>query len=120
MYHVGGGLVAQSCPTLATPWTAAHQTPLSMGFSGKNTGVGCHFHLQGIFPTQGWHVSLLCLLHCRRVLYLLSLLLGLTFHSSHFPRGRVTQGIVFMHLVSAPFNLLCLETILTGVRKLHV
>ena len=25
--------VAQSCPTLATPWTAAHQTPPSMGFS---------------------------------------------------------------------------------------
>ena len=22
----------QSCPTLATPWTAAHQAPLSMGF----------------------------------------------------------------------------------------
>ena len=22
-------------------------------FSGKNTGVGCHFLLQGIFPTQG-------------------------------------------------------------------
>ena len=25
--------VAQSCPTLATPWTAAHQAALSMGFS---------------------------------------------------------------------------------------
>ena len=28
----GGGLVAQSWPTLVTPWTAAHQAPLSMGF----------------------------------------------------------------------------------------
>ena len=27
---------------LATPWTAAHQAPLSMGFLGKSTGVGCH------------------------------------------------------------------------------
>ena len=27
---------------LVTPWTAAHQTPLSMGFPGKSTGVGCH------------------------------------------------------------------------------
>ena len=27
---------------------------------GKNTGVGCHFLLQGVFPTQG---SNLCLLH---------------------------------------------------------
>ena len=35
------------------PWTVAHQGPLSMGFSGKNTGVGCHSLLQGIFPTQG-------------------------------------------------------------------
>ena len=27
---------------------------------GKSTGVGCHFLLQGIFPTQGLN---LCLLH---------------------------------------------------------
>ena len=25
-----------------TPWTAAHQAPLSMDFPGKSTGVGCH------------------------------------------------------------------------------
>ena len=31
-------------------------------FSGKNTGVGCHFLLQGIFPTQGWKP---CLLYCQ-------------------------------------------------------
>ena len=36
---------------------------------GKNTGVGCHFLLQGIFPTQG---SNLGLLHCRQILYQLS------------------------------------------------
>ena len=29
-----------------TPQTAAHQVPPSLGFSGKNTGVGCHFLLQ--------------------------------------------------------------------------
>ena len=29
----GGGLVAKSCRTLATPWTVACQAPLSMGFS---------------------------------------------------------------------------------------
>ena len=28
-------------------------------FPGKNTGVGCHFLVQGIFPTQGS----MCLLH---------------------------------------------------------
>ena len=40
--------------------------PRSMGFSGKNTGVGCHFLLQGIFLTQE---SNLGLLHCRQILY---------------------------------------------------
>ena len=28
-------------------------------FPGKNTGVGCHFFLQGIFPTQGRNLHLL-------------------------------------------------------------
>ena len=32
-------------------WCAyAHQAPLSMEFSGKNIGVGCHFLLQGLSP----------------------------------------------------------------------
>ena len=35
-----------------TPWTVARQAPVSMEFSRKNTGVGCYFLLQGIFPTQ--------------------------------------------------------------------
>ena len=30
---------------------------------GKNTGVGCHDLLQGIFPTQGLNLNLICLLH---------------------------------------------------------
>ena len=47
----------------ATLWTVARQAPLSMEFSSKNTGVGCHTLLQGIFPTQRLHLSLLCLLH---------------------------------------------------------
>ena len=35
-------------------------------FLGKNTGMGCHFLLRGIFPTQGLNM---CVLHCRQVLY---------------------------------------------------
>ena len=35
----------------------------SWDFPGKNTGVGCHFLLQGIFPTQGSNPNLLSLLH---------------------------------------------------------
>ena len=38
-------------------------------FPGKNTGVGCHFLLQGIFPTQGSNPGLP---HCRQILYQLS------------------------------------------------
>ena len=38
-------------------------------FPGKSTGVGCHFLLQRIFPTQG---SNLVLPHCGQVLYHLS------------------------------------------------
>ena len=38
-------------------------------FPGKSTGVGCHFLLQGIFPTQGSNPSLP---HCSQMLYRLS------------------------------------------------
>ena len=41
------------------PWTAAHQTPLSIDSPGKNTGVGSHFLLQKIFLTQTLHPHLL-------------------------------------------------------------
>ena len=53
-----------SCVRLfETPWTVARQAPVSLDFPDKNTGVGCHFLLQGIFPTQGSNPSLLHLLH---------------------------------------------------------
>ena len=45
----GGGLVAQLCPILATPWTVACQSPLSMEFSRQEYWNGFHFLLQGIF-----------------------------------------------------------------------
>ena len=41
-----------------------------LDFLGKGTGVGCHFLLQGLFPTQGWNPVRL---HCRQTLYCLSL-----------------------------------------------
>ena len=43
-----------------TPWTVACTRLLSPRDSpGKNTGVGCHFLPQGIFPTQGLKPCLL-------------------------------------------------------------
>ena len=61
----------QSCPALCDPMTIAHKAPLSMGMDspGKNTGVGCHALLQGIFPTQGWNPGLP---HCRWIFCSLS------------------------------------------------
>ena len=48
----------------ATLWIVACRAPLSKEFSpGKNTGVGCHALLQGIFSTQGSNPHLLHLLH---------------------------------------------------------
>ena len=46
-------------PRLLGPWD----------FPGMNTGVGCHFLLQRIFPTQGLNLGLL---HYRQTLYHLS------------------------------------------------
>ena len=40
--------------------------PCPRGSPGKNTGVGGHFLLQGVFSTQGLNPCLLCLLHCRQ------------------------------------------------------
>ena len=60
--------VAKLCLTV-TPCTAAHQAPLNLGIPGKDSGVGCHALLQGIFPTQGLNPGLL---QCRQILYRLS------------------------------------------------
>ena len=45
--------------SFATPWTVAVRLLCPWDFPGKNTGVGCHFLLQGIFPTWGSNPSLL-------------------------------------------------------------
>ena len=56
----------QSCPTLCDPMDCSLPGSSVHGDSpGKNTVVGYHFLLQGIFPTQGSNLSLLCLLHCQ-------------------------------------------------------
>ena len=68
VYSGGGGLVAKSCLTLLQPhglWPS--RLLCTWGFPGKNTGVGCHALLQGIFPTQESNPHLLRprqILHC--------------------------------------------------------
>ena len=63
-------LVAQFCPTLCGPMDCSLLgSSVHRDSPGKNTWVGCHALLQGIFPTQGMNPGLV---HCRQILYLLS------------------------------------------------
>ena len=77
-------LVAQSCLTLGDlmdcglPGSSAHGDSL-----GKNTRVGCHFLLQGIFPTQGLNPGLL---NCRWILY----------HLSHQGSPRILEWVAYL------------------------
>ena len=63
-------LVIQSCPTLCDSMDCSPPGSSVLGDSaGKNTAVGSHALLQGIFPTCGSNPGLL---HCRWILYHLS------------------------------------------------
>ena len=56
----------QSCLILCDPMDCSLPWPLCpWDFPGRNTGVGCHSLLQGIFPTQGSNSHILCLLYCQ-------------------------------------------------------
>ena len=63
-------LVAQLWPILCDPVDCSSPgSSVHDDRPGKNPRVGCHFLLQGIFPTQGPKPGLL---HCRWILYQLS------------------------------------------------
>ena len=63
----GAGLVAMSCLTLEPQGLPSTRLLCPWDVPGKNTGVGCHFLLQGIFLTQGLNPSLL---YCRQIHFL--------------------------------------------------
>ena len=50
---VGGGLFTKLCLILSTPWTVAHQTPLSMGFPRQEYYSGLSFPSLGELPNPG-------------------------------------------------------------------
>ena len=63
-------LVAQSCLILCDPMDCSPPgSSVHVDFPGKNTGVGCHAFLQGIFPIQGSDPGFP---HSRQILYCLS------------------------------------------------
>ena len=66
----GGDEVTKLYPTLVTPWTVAHQTPLSMGFPRQEYWSWWPFPTPGDLPDQGlnpclvhWQVDSLLLSH---------------------------------------------------------
>ena len=59
-------LLSPHVQLFATLWTVPIRLLCLWDFPGKNTRVGYHALLQGMFPTQR---SNLCLLHCRQILY---------------------------------------------------
>ena len=72
-----------SCLTRQDPWTVPARLLCPWDSPGKNTGVGYHFLLPGIFPTQGSKPGLL---HCRQILYHLSHQGSLHLKMLTFPR----------------------------------
>ena len=89
-----------------TPWACSpHGFSVLGGSPGKNTGVGCHALLQGIFPTQGLNPGLL---HCRQILYHLS-------HqgSPRFLKMNSKQWLIYIEFLSALPRLI----IITVMRK---
>ena len=50
---LSGGLVAESCPALTTPWTVARQAPLSMAFPKQESWSGLPFPSPGELPDPG-------------------------------------------------------------------
>ena len=63
-------LVTQSCLTPCDPMDCSPpRSSVHQDSPGKNTEVGCHALLQGIFPTQGSNPDLL---HCRWIFYCLN------------------------------------------------
>ena len=69
-------LVPQSCLLFATPWTVAHQTPLSMGFSRQEYWSGLPCPPPGDLPNPGLiYFLFFCLLVPPLLLFLFSHLL---------------------------------------------
>ena len=80
-------LAAQPCPTLCNLMDCSPPGSSVLGDSpGKNTEVGCHALLQGIFPTQRLNPGLP---HCKWILYCLS----------HQGSPITTQSILFYPII---------------------
>ena len=84
-------------------WGIARQVPLSMDSPGKNTGMGCHFLLQGISPTHGLTLHLPQLLQYRQIPYRWA-----TGEAPHFPIPCTYFSLLYhwmeVHQLGIPFR----------------
>ena len=94
---LGGSILYEVTPLCDPTGSSLPGSTVHGIIPGKNTGVGCHFLLQGIFPTQG---SNLRLLHCRQPLYRLS-------HQGSPMGGTISSFLFSMLLVAHNVNVTC-------------
>ena len=88
-------LVAQPCLTLCDPMGCPWNSP------GQNTGVGNHFLLQEICPTQGSNPGLL---YCGQILYCLNHPEGVLVHSQiHKPFGSMKSFLSLRWTMTSPW-----------------
>ena len=110
-------LVSQSCQTLCDSMDCHPGSSVHGDSSGKDTGVGCHVLLQGIFLTQPWVTGVRISYIGRQVLYHLAppgkpqrgIILGFNLN---FPHVRVSSILpifigMCVPLCEAPTQLLC-------------
>ena len=110
-------LVIQSCTTLCNPMNCSLPGSSVHGDSpGKNTDMGCHALLQGIFPNQGSNPGLP---HCRWILCHLShqrspLILEWVAYS--FPRGSTLRSSNFLLAIKiSHIHRACTKTFVTAL-----
>ena len=77
-------------------------------FPGKSTGVGCHFHLQGIFPTQRSNPHLLHLPALSGGFFFFFLTTGAAVLSLAAPRSPYALVTVSLFCTSVTLLLFCI------------
>ena len=118
--------VLQSCSLLWSARLRSARLPCPWDYPSENTGVGCHFLLQGIFPTQGSNPSLLRLLHWQvnslplshlgnPILYIIFILLRKTEGWERFVCFQTS--LCFFHYFLWPLKLLLSEKVGLEMRK---
>jgi len=92
VYKVTRAVSCELCPTLCDPMDCSPPGSSVHGDSpGKNTAVGCHVLLQGIFLTQGLNPGLP---HYRQILY----------HLNHKGSPRILECVVYLFSRGSSWN----------------